>query len=57
MRRRLQRYGAGRAMDDATAGPDEIAAAIVEALARPLAYRPVESDGALRAARLLAELL
>lgn len=57
VRHRLQRYNAGRAMDYAAACPDGIAAAIVEELARPVAYRPVESDGASRAARMLADLV
>lgn len=44
-------------MDYRTACPDSIAAAIAEELDRPVAYRPVETDGAARAAALLAELL
>ena len=54
---RLDRYGAGRRMDFDTAGPDAIAAAIAEEIGRPVAYRPVETDGARRAAEKLAELL
>jgi len=57
VRHRLNRYGAGRAMDYRKAAPDEIAHAVVETLRRPVAYRPVESDGARRAARLLSDLL
>jgi len=57
VRHRLGRYGAGQAMDYQASDPDAIAAAAVDQLARPVAYRPVETDGALRAARLLAELL
>ena len=57
VRHRLQRYGAGRAMDYDTAGPDEIAAAIVDALRLPVAYRPVEHDGVARAAGMLAALI
>jgi hypothetical protein len=37
--------------------PDAIAAAIVEELGREVDYRPVESDGARRAAASIAELL
>jgi pimeloyl-ACP methyl ester carboxylesterase/predicted glycosyltransferase len=54
---RLDRYQAGRRMDYATSDPDAIAAAITEELGRPVDYRPVESDGAARAANLIAQLV
>jgi predicted glycosyltransferase len=54
---RLDRYHAGRRMDYATADPDAIAAAIAEELGRPVDYLPVATDGAARAAALIAELL
>jgi predicted glycosyltransferase len=54
---RLDQYGAGRRMEYQSSDPDRIAAAMVEELARPVAYRPVEADGAVRAAAMLAELL
>ncbi len=54
---RLDRYGAGRRMDYATADPDAIARAMIETLRTPVRFRPVEGDGAARAARMLAELL
>jgi pimeloyl-ACP methyl ester carboxylesterase/predicted glycosyltransferase len=54
---RLEGYGAGRRMDFATDGPDEIAAAIAEEIGGEVDYRPVESDGAERAAARIAELL
>jgi pimeloyl-ACP methyl ester carboxylesterase/predicted glycosyltransferase len=57
VRHRLERYGAGRCMDFETDGPDEIAAAIAEEIGREVDYRPVETDGAERAAKLIAELL
>jgi predicted glycosyltransferase len=57
VRHRLSRYGAGRCMDFETDGPDEIAAAIAEEIGREVDYRPVETDGAARAAGLIAELL
>ncbi len=57
VRHRLERYGAGRRMDFETDGPTEIAAAIAEEIGREVDYRPVESDGAARAAALIAELL
>ena len=53
---RLDRYGAGRRMDYATADPDEIAAAIATELEREVDYLPVAADGAARAAAMLAEL-
>ena len=57
VRHRLDRYGAGRCMDYAAATPDVIAAALTEELRKPVNYRPVETDGAARAAQRIAELL
>jgi hypothetical protein len=57
VRHRLERYGAGRCMDFESDGPTEIAAAIAEEIGREVDYRPVESDGAARAAAHIAELL
>lgn len=54
---RLDRYGAGRRLDFATATPDTIADAMLTELKAPRRPRPVEADGAARAARMLAELL
>jgi pimeloyl-ACP methyl ester carboxylesterase/predicted glycosyltransferase len=54
---RLDRYGAGRRMDYDSDGPEEIAAAIAEEIGREVDYAPVETDGALRAATRIAELL
>jgi len=54
---RLSRYGAGRRMEFDNSPPDAIAAAIASELGRPIEYRPVTSDGASRAAALIAELL
>lgn len=54
---RLDRYGAGRRMDFATSTPELIAQAMVAALAAPTTVRPVEADGARRAARMLSDLL
>jgi predicted glycosyltransferase len=54
---RLDRYGAGRRMEFATSTPDLIAEAMVAALETPTHFRPVEADGAARAARMLAELI
>ncbi len=57
VRHRLDRYRAGRCMDYQTAGPADIADAIAAEIGRPVDYRPVPTDGAARAAALLADLL
>ena len=55
---RLDRYRAGRRLDYAEAAdPDRLAEVIAAEIGRAVDYRPVETDGAARAARLLAELL
>jgi pimeloyl-ACP methyl ester carboxylesterase/predicted glycosyltransferase len=54
---RLDRYEAGVRMDYATATPDMIARAMVAALDRSSRFKPVEADGAMRAAKMLSELL
>lgn len=54
---RLEQYGAGRRMEYATATPEVIAAAMIDALNTKSDYRPVEADGAARAARMIADLL
>jgi UDP:flavonoid glycosyltransferase YjiC (YdhE family) len=54
---RLERYGAGRRLEFATATPDIIADAMLTELQAPRRPRPVEADGAARAARMLADLL
>jgi predicted glycosyltransferase len=57
VRHRLERYGAGRRMDFEDSPPEAIAAAIAEEIGREVDYRPVETDGARRAAERIAELL
>jgi pimeloyl-ACP methyl ester carboxylesterase/predicted glycosyltransferase len=57
VRHRIDRYGAGRCMDFERETPETIAAAIAETIGREVDYRPVESDGAARAAALIAPLL
>jgi pimeloyl-ACP methyl ester carboxylesterase/predicted glycosyltransferase len=57
VRHRLERYGAGRRMGFDDASPELIADAISEEIGRDVDYREVETDGAARAARRLAELL
>jgi predicted glycosyltransferase len=54
---RLDRHRAGRRMDYATSDPDLIAEAITTELGRHVDYHPVETDGATRAAHLIAQLL
>jgi pimeloyl-ACP methyl ester carboxylesterase len=57
VRHRLERYGAGRCMDYDAETPATIADAIVAELGRDVAYRPVERNGAARAAAAIAEVL
>jgi predicted glycosyltransferase len=57
VRYRLERYGAGRAMDFDDSTPDAIAHAIRHEVARDVEYRPVSTDGAARAAARIAEIL
>jgi predicted glycosyltransferase len=57
VRHRLDRYGAGRCMSFEESEPEDIAAAIGDEIGREVNYRPVETDGARRAAERLAEML
>ncbi len=58
VRHRLNRYGAGRHMPyEEASEPDALAAAITAEIDRTVDYRPVATDGAAKAARLLANLL
>jgi pimeloyl-ACP methyl ester carboxylesterase/predicted glycosyltransferase len=57
VRHRLDHYRAGRRLDYQATGPDEIAAAIATEIGREVDYRPVATDGAARAASMLASLL
>jgi pimeloyl-ACP methyl ester carboxylesterase/predicted glycosyltransferase len=57
VRHRLDRYGAGIAMDYAASTPHDIAESIAKALSSPVDYVCVESGGAARAAALLSELI
>jgi UDP:flavonoid glycosyltransferase YjiC (YdhE family) len=54
---RLRRYRAGRQMEYSLTDPDDIAAALLEEVDRAVDYIPVASDGAARAAALLADLV
>jgi pimeloyl-ACP methyl ester carboxylesterase/predicted glycosyltransferase len=57
VRYRLERYRAGRRMDFAEDGPEQIAAAIAEEIGRRVDYLPVETDGARQAALAISALL
>ena len=57
VRHRLERHGAGRRMEYRESPPSAIAVAIAEEIGREVDYRPVATDGAARAAALIAELL
>ena len=57
VRHRLERYGAGRFMEYEDTTPEVIAAAIADEIDRPATSRPVETDGAAKAAAMIAELV
>jgi pimeloyl-ACP methyl ester carboxylesterase len=57
VRHRLSRYRAGRCMDYEDTGPDSLARAIAEEISRPVSYRPVETDGAARAAACISGII
>jgi pimeloyl-ACP methyl ester carboxylesterase/predicted glycosyltransferase len=57
VRHRLNQYRAGQMLDFDRATPDTIAEMITHEIGQPVDYKPVESDGATRAATLIAEML
>jgi pimeloyl-ACP methyl ester carboxylesterase/predicted glycosyltransferase len=57
VRHRLGQYGAGTYMDYSATDPDALADAIVAQVGATVDYRPVETDGAARAAAMIAELV
>jgi len=57
VRHRLERHRAGRCMDFEHETPETIAAAIADTIGREVDYELVETDGAARAAALIAPLL
>jgi len=57
VRHRLDGYGAGQCLDYEQTGPEALARSLADEIGRPVSYRPVETDGAARAAALLAELI
>jgi predicted glycosyltransferase len=54
---RLDRYAAGRRLEFATSPPEVIAEAMLAELQGTVRFKPVEANGAERAARMLARLL
>ena len=57
VRHRLDRYRAGECMDYSTSDPDLVAARIAQLIGTRVDYVDVETDGAARAAQLIAELI
>ena len=58
VRWRLEQYNAGRHLDyEEAAVPELLAEAVIAELTGARTFRPVETDGARRAAAMLAELL
>ena len=57
VRQRLANYGADRAVDYAGLTAEALAERALAALHAPVRYRPVEVDGAARAARRIADVL
>ena len=57
VRRRLENYGADRAVAYAGLTPEALATRALEAMHAPVRYKPVETDGAARAARRIAQVL
>jgi pimeloyl-ACP methyl ester carboxylesterase/predicted glycosyltransferase len=57
VRRRLGNYGADTAVDYDGLTPEALADQALAAMHRPARYKPVETDGAARAARRIAEVL
>ena len=55
--RRLERFGAGVRMDYDRTTPEDLASAMLDHLGKPVHYRDIPTDGTVRAARLVAELL
>ncbi len=57
VRARLDRYGAGRHMEYEDMQPDNLAEAISNEIGRKVDYMDVETDGAAKAAAMIAELI
>jgi len=57
VRRRLANYQADRSLDYPTLDPDTLAERALSVMHEPVRYRPVETDGARRAALRIAQVL
>ena len=57
VRRRLANYEADRSIDAPTLDPELLARRALAAMHAPVRYRPVETEGAARAARRIADVL
>ena len=57
VRKRLANYGADRSVAYAGLAPEALAERALEAMHAPVRYKPVETDGAARAARRIAQVL
>ena len=57
VRNRLHNYCADCSVKFAELGPNELADRALAAMHAPIAYRPVETDGALRAAQHIVKVL
>ena len=57
VRQRLANYGADRAVDYRSTTPQSLARLALAAMHEPVRYRAVETDGAARAARRIAQVL
>jgi len=57
VRRRLANYGADRSLDYPALDPETLAQRALSAMHEPVRYRPVETDGAARAALRIAQVL
>jgi len=57
VRRRLANYGADRSLTYAGLTPETLAERALETMHAPVRYKAVETDGAARAARRIAQVL
>ena len=57
VRQRLANYNADRSVEFSDVSPETLAEQALAAMHAPVRYRPVETDGAARAARRIAEVL
>jgi hypothetical protein len=57
VRRRLSNYGADASVDYESVTPETLADRALATMHAPVRYRPVETDGAARAALRIAEVL